>query len=41
MLNAYLELDKAIRSYQLSIDTETHRIHHNLKALKFKDSNFY
>jgi len=38
MLNAYLELDKAIKSYQLNIDTETHHIRQSLKALKFTDS---
>lgn len=40
MLNAYLGSGKAIRSYRLNIDRETHRIRLSLKALEFTDSSF-
>lgn len=41
MLNAFQELDMAIKNYRLNIGMGTHRIlHRSSKALKFKDNSF-
>lgn len=41
MLNVYLELDKVIQNYLLSIDMEINRIpRQSLMALESKDNNF-
>ena len=41
MLNAFQELDMAIKNYRLNIGMGTHRIpHRSSKALKSKDNSF-